>query len=147
MVHSVVSCRTMLCLSYSDNVDAITGCFWITLGLIDDMMIGSMRSSITVLLQLNFGLKVANQGYPRSISSFLMSVMRNLISLWIPLVHMSKSRKCVIIPDLLVVLSMLKIFFGLGSFCNPSPIHFANAGCMKLSVATKSTSAFFSAMK
>jgi hypothetical protein len=58
-----------------------------------------------------------------------------------------KSRKCVIIPDLLVVLSMLKIFFGLGSVCSPSPIHLANAGCMKLSVAPESTSAFLSAMK
>jgi hypothetical protein len=45
------------------------------------------------------------------------------------------------------VLSMLKIFFGVGSSCNPNPILFANAGCMKLSVAPESTSAFLSAMK
>jgi hypothetical protein len=34
-------------------------------GLMDDMMIGRVRSSITALLQLNFGSKVASHGYPR----------------------------------------------------------------------------------
>jgi hypothetical protein len=53
----------------------------------------------------------------------------------------------VIIPDLLLVLSILNIFFGVGSSHNPNPIRFANAGCMKLSVAPESTSAFLLAMK
>jgi hypothetical protein len=110
-------------------------------------MMGSTHSSITVLLQLNFGSNVASQGYPRSISLCPISVTRNRISLFVPLARTFKSRKCVIIPDLFDVLSMLKIFLGVGSFCSPNPILFANAGCMKLSVAPESTSAFLSAMK
>jgi hypothetical protein len=123
------------------------GCCLRMRGLIEDIVIGRIRSSTMALLQLNFGSKVASHGYPRSSSSCPMSVTRNHISLFIPLVRTFKSRKCVIIPDLLEVLSMLKIFFGVGSSCNPNPILFANAGCMKLSVAPESTSAFLSAMK
>jgi hypothetical protein len=111
------------------------------------MVIGRIHSSTTVLLQLNFGSKVASHGYPRSSSSCPMSVTRNHVSLFIPLVRTFKSRKCVIIPDLFEVLSMLKIFFGVRSSCNPNPILFVNAGCIKLSVAPESTSAFLSAMK
>jgi hypothetical protein len=85
-------------------------------------MIGSICLLMTALLQLNFGLNVANQGYPSSTSLCPISVTRNHISLWIPLVHTSRSRKWVIIPDLLIVLSILKLFFGVGSSRNPNPI-------------------------
>jgi hypothetical protein len=145
--HSVSSCRTILCFVSSDRLAAMTGCCLVMWGLMDDMMIGRSRSSIIALLQLNLGSKVASHGYPRSISSCPMSVTRNHISLVIPLVCIFKLRKCMIIPDLFEVLSMLKIFFGFGSFCSPNPIRFANAGCMKLSVAPESTNAFLSAMK
>jgi hypothetical protein len=145
--HSVSSCRTMLCFVSSDSPVAMTGCRLIWRGLIDDIMIGSVCSFMTALLQLNFGSKVASHGYPRSTSSCPMSVTRNHISLFFPLVCIFKSRKCVIIPDLFVVLSMLNIFLGFGSSCNPNPILFANTGCMKLSVAPKSTNTFLSAMK
>jgi hypothetical protein len=145
--HSVSNWRTMLCFVSSNRPVAMIGCCLVMWGLIDDMMIGRSCSLIVVLLQLNLGSKVASHGYPRSISLCPMSVTRNRISLVILLVRTFKSRKCVIIPDLFEVLSMLKIFFGFGSFCSPSPIRFANVGCMKLSVAPESTNAFLSAMK
>jgi hypothetical protein len=145
--HSVSNCRTMLCLVSSDRPVAMIGCCLMMQGLTDEMIIGRVRSSITTLFQLNQGSKVASHGYPRSTSSCPMSVTRNHISLFVPLVCTFKSRKCVIIPDLFEVLSMLKIFLGFGSFCSPNPILFANAGCMKLSVAPESTNAFLLAMK
>jgi hypothetical protein len=145
--HSVSSCRTILCFAFSDRPAAMTGCCLILRGLIEDMRIGRTHSSMTALLHWNLGSKVASHGYPRSISSCPMSVTRNRISLLIPLVCTFKSRKCVIIPDLFEVLSMLKIFLGVGSSCSPNPILFANVGCIKLSVAPESTSAFLSAMK
>jgi hypothetical protein len=145
--HSVSSCQTMLCFASSDRLAAMTGCCLMLRGLMEDMRIGRICSSMTALLHWNFGSKVANHGYPRSISSCPMSVTRKRISLFILLVRTFKSRKCVIIPDLLEVLSMLNIFLGFGSSCSPNPILFANAGCMKLSIAPESTSAFLSAMK
>jgi hypothetical protein len=145
--HSVSNCRTMLCLISSDKPATMIGCCLRMRGLIDEIMMGRVRSSMTALFQLNLGSKVASHGYPRSISSCPMSVTRNRISLFVLLVCMFKSRKCVIIPDLFEVLSILKIFLGFGSSCSPNPILLANAGCMKLSVAPESTSAFLSAMK
>jgi hypothetical protein len=137
----------MDCFVSSDRVAAMVGWFQVIRGLIEEIMIGKTRSSMTALLQLNLGSNVASHGYPRSTSLCPISVTRNRISLLIPLARTFKSRKCVIIPDLLVILSMLKIFFGVGSVCSPNPIRFANAGCIKLSVAPESTSAFLSAMK
>ena len=65
----------------------------------------------------------------------------------IPLVVTLSSRECVILPDLLLVLSILYIRFGFSSGVIDSPNLFAKAGWMKLSVAPESTSAFLSAMK
>jgi hypothetical protein len=68
MVHSPSSCLTMLCLVSLDNAVAMIGRFQIMCGLMEEMMMGSI-CSLTALLQLKFGLKVANHGYPRSTSS------------------------------------------------------------------------------
>jgi hypothetical protein len=65
MWHSVSNCQMMLCFVSSDRPVAMTGCCLMKRGLMDDMMIGRVRSSITALLQLNFGSKVASHGYPR----------------------------------------------------------------------------------
>jgi hypothetical protein len=64
MVQSDSSCLTMLCFVLSVNAVAMTGRSRVMCGLIDEMMIGRMCSSITALLQLNFGLYMASQGYP-----------------------------------------------------------------------------------
>jgi hypothetical protein len=147
IVHSASSCQTMDCFVSSDSTVAIVGWFRIIRGLIEEMIMGRTHLSMTVLVQLNFGSNVASQGYPKSISSCPISIMRKHISLLVLLVHTFKSRKCVIIPDLFDVLSMLKIFFGVESICYPNPILFANAGCIMLSVAPESTNAFLLAMK
>ena len=95
----------------------------------------------------NFGSNVASQGYPSRMSSLPMSVTRNRMTFSIPLVVTLSSSEWVILPDLLLVLSMLYIRFGVSSGVISNPSLFAKAGCMKLSVAPESTSAFFSAMK
>jgi hypothetical protein len=81
MVHSDSSCLTMVCFVSSVSAVVMTGQFRVMCGLIEEMMMGRIHLSITALLQLNFGLYVASQGYPRSISSCPMSVTRKCISL------------------------------------------------------------------
>jgi hypothetical protein len=67
--------------SASDSVAAMTGCDQMIQGFMDEIITGMNCGDIVALLQSNFGLNVASQGYPNKISSLPMSVMRKRISL------------------------------------------------------------------
>ena len=112
-------------------------------GIDDEMMTGKLMESIMAGRHLNPGSKAASHGYPKSKFSVPISAMRNRMSLIVPLVWTFKSMKCVILPDLFSVLSMLNIFFGFSKACAPTFIRSASRGCMKQSVAPESTRAFW----
>ena len=111
-------------------------------GIDDEIMTGKLMESIMAGRHLNPGSKVANQVYPSSRFSVPMSAIRNRMSLTSPLVCTCKSMKCVILPDLFSVLSMLNIFLGFSKACAPTFIRSASRGCMKQSVVPESTRAF-----
>src|SRR6266704_226481 len=75
-----------------------------------------------------------------------MLVIRNQRVLLRPLVCTSRSTYQVINPSLFSILSIFHIFLGFWSGLVPNPIHFANCGLMKQSVAPESTSPLMSAI-
>ena len=101
---------------------------------------------MTPFVQLNWGSKVVNQGYPRIRSSFPRLVTRNLIvSSFFP-VCTERSTYCVSIPAWLLVPSIFQILRGHSRFWVPSPNLVINRGSIKLSVAPESTKIRLSVM-
>src|SRR6266702_801603 len=72
--------------SFSLSVCLITISCMVWWGFTDLRTIVSIFSSMVACFQLNLSSYVASHGYPSTTSSFLILVMRNLISLWIPCV-------------------------------------------------------------
>ena len=94
---------------------------------------------MTPLVQLNWGSKVVNQGYPRIRSSFPKLVTRNhIVSSLFP-VRTERSTYLVSIPAWLLVPSMFQIFRGRSRLRVPSPNLVRSRGSMKLSVAPELT--------
>ena len=115
-------------------------------GLVVWIMMGSISSLIVACCQLNFGSYTASHGYLRSISSFPMSVTRNVM-LWLRCLVVTLSvAECIIFPSRFSVLSMFHIPRGFFSCFILIPIHFANWGLMKLLVAPESTNTLMSAL-
>ena len=85
------SCRTIA--SFSSSICNLTITSHELIGCVDDMMIGSVALLIMALFHSNFGSKVVSHGYPSSMSSCPISVMRNRITLSCPLVVTFSSSK------------------------------------------------------
>ena len=80
----MVACKRGL--SSDPRISAITGSFSGIEGFTDYIITGNSRLSMTPFLHVNLGSKAAIHGYPSTMSSFPMFVMRNCIVLRIPLV-------------------------------------------------------------
>ncbi len=83
----MVACKRGL--SSDPRISAITGSFSGIEGFTDYIITGNSRLSMTPFLHVNLGSKAAIHGYPSTMSSFPMFVMRNCIVLRIPPVCMS----------------------------------------------------------
>jgi hypothetical protein len=143
---SVSNSSTITSFSWSVMIPAMVGRMRACFQSRDLMTIGRVVVSITASLQLNFGSKVASQGYPRTRSSLPKSVMRNRICASRFPVRTSRSTKWVSSPPRLLVPLIFHIFRGRSKVCFPRPRHFMSFRWMKLSVAPESTRIHLSAI-
>ena len=94
---------------------------------------------MTPFVQLNWGSKVVNQGYPRIKSLFPRLVTKNRIVSSLFPVRTERSTYWVSIPAWLLVPSIFQILRGRSRFRVPSPSLVMSLRSMKLSVAPEST--------
>ena len=108
------------------------------------LMTSSCSSSTnTNAFQSISGWNVANQGYPRMISSSPRSVTKNHISLTLGPHQTWRSTKLVMAPALLCVPSIFQMVLSFGSFRLLIFMYFRTMVLMKLSVASESTRTSF----